>query len=146
MYRRVFGRVLMNAERATVDAGPRPANPGAATVAWWCAIATAALVVIQFALAGYGAFGGSFGPHRVLGTVIGLVTLVLLIAVLIARPGGRLIGIAAGLFVLAGPLQPLFAALGSDVSPSLGALHALGGLGVGALAGMLIGALRPVRS
>ena len=135
----------MNAETAAAGSTQRAARPGVVAAARYLAMATAALWVVQFALAGYGAFGGSFGPHRAVGSLIGLVTLVLLIVVAVAGVRGRLLWVALGLFVLAGPLQPIFAALGKNDGAAFGGLHALGGLGVGALAGMLIGGLRPVR-
>jgi hypothetical protein len=78
------------------------------------AMLTGTLVVIQFALAGYGAFGSfshqrDFGPHETLGNIIAGFTLLILIAVLVARPGMRRIWSSVALLVLAGPVQPLLA-------------------------------------
>src|SRR6185312_299182 len=78
------------------------------------AMVTGTLVVIQFTLAGYGAFGSfshqrNYGPHELLGNIIGGFTLLTLIAVLIARPGARRIWVSVALLVLSGPVQPLLA-------------------------------------
>jgi hypothetical protein len=96
------------------------------------AMATGTLVVVQFALAGYGAFGSfqhhkNFGPHELLGSIIGIFTLLVLIAAAIARPSARTIYQAIILFVLAAPVQPLLADAGKHHA-WVGALHALVGV------------------
>lgn len=96
-------------------------------------------VVVQFGLAGYGAFAhrdGGFDAHETLGSVIGGLTLLLLIVAVIARPGRTpLIG-AIVLFVLAGPVQPLLASLGKDHGAWWGALHAIVGIAILAMCGL----------
>ena len=56
------------------------------------AMATGTLVAVQFALAGFGAFGSfhkerDWGAHETLGTIIGVFTILVLIAAIVARPG-----------------------------------------------------------
>jgi hypothetical protein len=102
------------------------------TVTRVLAMVTGTLVVVQFALAGYGAFGSfqhqkDFKAHEVLGSIIGLFTLLVLIAALIARPSGRTIIQAVILAVLALPVQPLLADAGKHHA-WVGALHALVGV------------------
>lgn len=106
-----------------------------ATLSVLCAIITV-LVVIEFALAGYGAFGASFAPHETLGWGIGLMSLLILIVALVARPSRRAILLATLVFVLAGPVQPLLANLGWD-SAVLGALHAFVGTAIFGMTGTL---------
>src|SRR4051794_4507979 len=64
----------------------------------WLAAITALAVVVQVFLAGVGVFGmnaakaedaSSFDPHRVLGEIIGGLTLLMLIAALVARASRR---------------------------------------------------------
>lgn len=130
-------------------AGERPAGgrrPGTALLA--LAATTLTLTVAQFALAGFGAFsmdktptGNAYGAHMVLGVVIGVVTWLTLITVLAsraARAHRRTLWPAVALALLALPVEPLL----GDVSqhlPGLGALHALTGLAILALAGWLTG-------
>jgi cytochrome b561 len=110
---------------------------------------TLVLVAAQFALAGDGAFstirtraGDPYGAHMILGLVIAALTLVDLIAVLASRslrsrPGT--LWPAVALVVLAVALAPLLAEAGKN-APAVGALHALNGVLVLALAGWLLGA------
>jgi hypothetical protein len=101
------------------------------------------LTVIQFALAGFSAFaeanGGhdSYGAHETMGTVIGVVSLLVLVAALLARPNRATIGQAVGLFLLAGPIQPILANLGRHTASWIGALHAVVGLAIMGLFGIL---------
>jgi hypothetical protein len=107
------------------------------------ALAGAALTAVQFALAGLGAFGllhhehEPFAAHEALGTVIGVASLVLLIVVLAAGVGTRAVVMALVLAVLAAPVQPVLANLGKNGSPWLGALHALSGVAIMALFGLV---------
>lgn len=106
------------------------------------AIITVALAAIQIGLAGLGAFGGSFAAHMTLGYVIGLLTILMLIAALIARPNRGIVVRAIILFVLAVPLQPMLASFGENGSVWVGALHALNGVAITGLAGALAGESR----
>lgn len=107
------------------------------------ALVGAALTAVQFALAGLGAFGllkhqhEPFAAHEALGTVIGVVSLVTLIVVLAAGIGTRAVVMALVLAVLAAPVQPVLANLGKSDSPWLGGLHALTGVVIMALFGIL---------
>jgi hypothetical protein len=99
------------------------------------AMATGTLAVAQFALAGFGAFGSfhkarDWGAHETMGTVIGVFTLLVLIAAIVARPGRRHLIPAIVLFVLAGPIQPILAEAGKNDNVAWGILHALCGVAI----------------
>jgi hypothetical protein len=109
-------------------------------------------VVVQVALAGYGAFNATskadddgsvtkhtvesgFDAHAALGTAILVVMLLLVLLALAGRLGPLWLKWAGGLFVL-GILQLPFAALG-DAVPALGFLHAVNALAIYAAAALL---------
>jgi hypothetical protein len=105
------------------------------------AMATGTLAVVQFVLAGYGAFGSfnhqrNWGAHETLGTVIGIFSMLVLIAAIVARPGTRPLVASIILFVLAGPIQPILADAGKDHGAWWGALHALCGVAILAMCGL----------
>ena len=93
-------------------------------------------VLAQVFLAGVGVFGdhgrqvadaASFDPHRALGTVLGVVAVVLFVVVALARPGrGAALG-ALALAVLTLAAQPLLANAG-DNDKWVGGFHALDGM------------------
>ena len=94
--------------------------------------------VLQFFLAGLGVFrAASFGPHATVGTLLGIVSLILLIlAVLSLRTGTlsrRGVTLAALLFALM-VLQWLLVEVFSGRVPALAALHPVNGLLVVAVA------------
>lgn len=96
------------------------------------AMTTGTLVVVQFALAGFGAFDAfqkqhGFKPHEVLGDIIGGFTVLVLIAAFIARANNRMLIQASLLFIMAAPLQQVLASVGKD-HPWVGAIHALVGV------------------
>jgi uncharacterized protein DUF6220 len=104
------------------------------------AMATGTLAVVQFALAGFGAFGSlshhrDWGPHETLGSIIGGFALLTFIAAIVARPGRLPLIAAITLIVVAGPLQPILAEAGKDHA-WVGALHALGGVVILAMCGL----------
>jgi uncharacterized iron-regulated membrane protein len=106
------------------------------------AMATGTLAVVQFALAGYGAFGSlnkqrNWDAHETLGSVIGGFTLLVLIAAIVARPGRRPLTGAIVLFVLAGPIQPILANAGKNDGVWWGALHALCGVAILGMCGLV---------
>jgi hypothetical protein len=113
----------------------------------WALLVFLVLGLVQIFLAGMGVFAlhgrevgaageTAFSPHRVIGNVMSGVALIILVLVLVARPGtGHVVG-AAILFVLTGIAQTLFANLGGDAS-FFGGLHALDGVAVVGLAGFL---------
>ncbi|MDN3357910.1 DUF6220 domain-containing protein [Actinomadura sp. DC4] len=109
------------------------------------AIVTTLVIVVQFFLAGLGAFHdvrtgetNRFGAHETVGYVIAGLSIVLLVAALLARLGGRAVGMVAFLFVLAGPVQVLLAKAGTDHSEVFGALHGLVGALILGFSGTLI--------
>src|SRR3954464_5533857 len=104
-----------------------------------------AAVVVQVALAGYGAFyaldkskdNGSashdavehgFNAHAILGSAIVVVLLLLLVVAAVGRLGRPWLPISGGLLVL-GALQFAFAELGRQVA-ALGFLHAVTALAI----------------
>ena len=106
------------------------------------AMATGTLAVVQFALAGYGAFGSlhhqkNWGAHEAMGTTIGVFTLLVLIAAIVARPGRRPLIASIVLFVLAGPIQPILANAGNDHGTWWGSIHALCGVAILGMCGVV---------
>jgi peptidoglycan/LPS O-acetylase OafA/YrhL len=97
--------------------------------------------VVQFVLAGYSAFGGSdWEPHQAWGSVLTLISLVLLVLAFFGRR--EALQASAVLFGLM-LLQHVLGAVGTD-APALGALHPLNGLLILGVA-MMAAAGRPVR-
>jgi hypothetical protein len=134
----------------------RPVAPGeqAPPTAWarrdavlFALLATSvALIALQFAFAGFAAFtmdktpsDNAYGAHAVLGLLIAAMTLLILGAVVAspaARAHRRTLWLAIILVVLAVAVQPALGDGGTHV-PVLGALHALNGLLIFAVAGLL---------
>jgi hypothetical protein len=94
-------------------------------------------ILVQFILAGLGTFdtvhGGTFqdsyfSAHNALGFVIAGLTLVILLAAFVARPGRTTLGESILLFVLAGPIQPILGMTGANHAAWVGSLHVLNGL------------------
>jgi len=112
---------------------------------------TLILLAAQFALAGFGAFTKitspavhAYGAHMVLGVVIGALTWLIVAATLASRPARahrRAVWLAVTMAILTIPVEPLLAEAGRHV-PAVGALHALNGLAICALAGWLLAANR----
>jgi hypothetical protein len=115
------------------------------------AILLMAIVVAQFFFAASGAFSTasndeSFGPHRALGYVIFLLPVVMVIVGALARMPGRLIGMAAlvaGLTALQVVIAKVAEALGdtgdsTTAGPLIFGLHAVNGLVIVAVVGMLV--------
>jgi peptidoglycan/LPS O-acetylase OafA/YrhL len=86
-----------------------------------------ACLIIQVFLAGFGVFDdpGAFITHRDFGYLIGLLTLVLLVAAMVGRLGRRQIGLAVLLLVLF-TLQSVFVAVRTEY-PAVAALHPVNG-------------------
>lgn len=113
----------------------------------WALLAFLLAGVAQIFLAGLGVFrlkdqglaaagDTAFAPHRDLGFTMAAIALLILILVLIARPGARAIAGAAVLVLLTSLMQSLLAGLGEDHA-AYGALHALDGLLILGVAGYL---------
>ena len=123
----------------------------------WALTVFLLLGVLQIFLAGMGVFAlngreigaageTAFSPHRLVGNIMSAVALVILVLVLVARPGTADVIGAAVLFVLTGIAQSVFANLGTDAS-FWGGLHALDGLIVIGLAAFLhVKAFRALKS
>jgi Family of unknown function (DUF6220) len=132
-----------SATGASTSAPPRSTSPTAFVIT---ARVTLVLIAVQFGLAGLGAFRGLHGkdtndgwwaPHSMLGYGIALLTLVLLVLALVSKLGRPTVtwtAIAAALTVIG---QPLLAALGDKASPWFGLLHALDGVAIAALLGIV---------
>ena len=116
---------------------------------------TLVLLAAQFALAGFGAFtmvkapaDNAYRAHLVLGLVIGVMTWLILAAALASRPARadpRTWRPAAVLALLAIPVEPLLGDAGTKV-PVIGALHALTGIAICALAAWLMAETRRRRA
>lgn len=84
-----------------------------------------AVGIVSFFLAGLGAFGEGFDAHRISGSLLLLVSLILLILAAVGRR--EALGQSAILFGLM-VLQMALAVLGSEVTSFFGALHPVNGL------------------
>jgi hypothetical protein len=93
-------------------------------------------VLVQVFLAGVGVFGdhaaqvanaSSFDPHRALGTVLGVVAVVLFLVALAARESRRTVVGALLLAALAMAAQPALAS-GGDSNKWVGGFHAIDGM------------------
>jgi hypothetical protein len=74
--------------------------PWARTGHTYVAYALGLLLVIQFLLAGLGTVGGeSIEPHRMVGSLMQLLSLILLVLAVLARYRGPLLGMSIFLFV-----------------------------------------------
>ncbi len=88
------------------------------------------LAILQFFLAGLGVFGDGLGssdydPHRIVGSLLTVVALVLLILAAVGRRPA--LPASAALFVLM-LVQTVLGIAGSEGSSIIGALHPLNGL------------------
>jgi Family of unknown function (DUF6220) len=104
------------------------------------------LLVIQFFLAGLGAFttvhnkkfkDSNFDPHAALGTLMVLLALIVLLVALFGKPGGdarRFSAIIFGLMVV----QLLLAGFGADTAAWIGGLHAVNAVAITGVTVMLI--------
>jgi Family of unknown function (DUF6220) len=106
----------------------------------------ALLIVVQFFLAGLGAFttthnkkfnDNNFGPHAILGTLMVLIALVILIVALVGRWSPQATKLSAALFVLM-VVQLFLGIIGSGTAPLVGGLHAANALLVTGVAFLLV--------
>lgn len=100
---------------------------------------TLAGVLGQFLLAGLAVFGAGFTAHAGLGRALAFFTLLPLLVMAVARPGWRdvLMALAVCVLIIAG--QRYLARVGLETSNAVfGALHALNGFAIGALASLLL--------
>jgi hypothetical protein len=113
----------------------------------WLLLAFLLAGAAQIFLAGLGVFrledqglaaagDTAFAPHRTLGFTMAGIALLILVLAVIARPGTRAIIGSAVLVLLTSLVQSLLAGLGEDHA-AYGALHALDGLLILAIAGYL---------
>lgn len=101
-----------------------------------------------FFYAGAGVFGVKAGvkdatvleAHRMAGSIVQVLALVLLVTALIAKPAGRATVLSAVIFVVSG-LQTMWAGLGVD-HRYLGGVHTLGALVLAVLVAILMRAPR----
>jgi hypothetical protein len=104
---------------------------------------------VQIFLAGFGVFhlhaygldatagDSALTPHRVLGSVMAGIALLIVAFAVAARSGGRAIGLAVVLLAMTSLVQSLLAGLADDHAV-YGGLHALDGLAIIAIAGYLL--------
>lgn len=110
----------------------------------------AGLLVVQFFLAGLGAFttvhderfsDSNFNAHAALGTGLTLVALVVLLLAAAGRWSPRVTKLSAALFVLM-VIQNLLAGFGADNAPAVGGLHAVNAVLITGVAYLLVRAAR----
>ena len=117
----------------------------------WLAVLLFVAVVVQIALAGYGAFhavhaadhhaisqktiNNAFNPHIALGYIIVIVMIVVLLVAAGGRLGKRQVQLA-GLILVLGIVQAILG-MASESTPALGPLHALNALAIFATTGLL---------
>ncbi len=106
----------------------------------------AGLVVVQFFLAGLGAFttihnkkysDGNFGPHAILGSLMVVLALVILIVAAVGRWSPRAARLSGALFGLM-IVQLVLGLIGSGTAPWVGGLHAVNALLITAVAYLLV--------
>jgi len=130
------------------EAAPRTRNRYNAALLVLTSV-TLAVIAAQFALAGLGAFstlrapaGHAYAAHMALGIAIGVLAWIIVAGVLIdpaVRGRAGTLWPAVALALLAIPVEPLLGEAGQHV-PAVGALHAVTGLAIFALAAWLAGA------
>ena len=121
----------------TTRAGAGGLRHGALVAYRWALALFLLDVVVQFFLAGLGAFGGGFDAHVANGFyVIPSLALVVLVLGLVARVGTRDVVLAVVLLLLVVFGQSLLRAL-ADEGAFWGGLHALDGLVILGIAGFL---------
>jgi heme A synthase len=125
-------------------------RPRAAAGYRWLLLLFLVAGVVQIFLAGFGVFhlhaygldapagDSALDPHRMLGSVMGAIAVLILVLAIVARPGSRAITWAIVLVVQTDALQGLLAGLGDD-SAVWGGLHALDGFLAIAVAGYMYG-------
>jgi hypothetical protein len=105
-----------------------------------------ALIVVQFFLAGLGAFttvknekfkDSNFDPHAAVGDLMVLLSLIILLVVLFGRQGGEARRYSAILFGLM-VLQFILAGVGANNLAWVGGLHAVNGVAITGVTVMLI--------
>jgi hypothetical protein len=119
-----------NAAAGTATAAPvSGARQVATTIVRYGAMLFGTAVIVQIYLAGSGIFAAkgpvkdasSLDPHRLLGNILAVLALLLLIAVIVARPSRRVVITVIVLFVLTAVEG--FVAMAGDGAPYVGALH-----------------------
>lgn len=113
-----------------VPGAPSGFRRGSLTVLRVAAGLTLLACVVQFVFAGLGAYGASFEAHRTLGGFIQLMTLVILVVGLLARPSRLTVSLSFLVALLAIAGQSVLANLGDEVNVWFGGLHALTGLAI----------------
>jgi hypothetical protein len=101
----------------------------ATTIVRYGAMLFGTVVIVQIYLAGSGIFAAkgpvkdatSLDPHRTLGNILAVLALLLLIAVIVARPSRRVVITVIVLFVLTAVEGVV--AMAGDGAPYVGALH-----------------------
>lgn len=125
---------------AATSAGPGGFRRGSLTVFRALGALTLLACVVQIVFAGLGAYGASFDAHRALGGIIMMLTVVMLIVVLMARPSWLTVGLTVLVVLLTTVGQTVLAQLGDDTDAWFGGIHALNGLAImGLLARLAFG-------
>ena len=110
----------------------------------------AILLPVQFFLAGLGAFttihnkkfdDNNFGPHGALGSLLGLIAILIVLLALAGRWSSRVTKLSVALFV-AMLVQTILGVSGAGTAPILGGLHVVNALVVVAIAYLLVQAVQ----
>jgi hypothetical protein len=139
--------VLMSESTASTTA--TAARPGAHRAYVILLLAYLIDGVLEIALSGFGVFdldgrklgakgNDAFAAHAMNGLLMSVLALAILVLALVAKEGGRTVGLAVLLLVLTAVVQSVLSGLGDD-TPFFGALHALDGVALLGLAGFLHG-------
>jgi Family of unknown function (DUF6220) len=148
-HRASYGHKEVLMSESTASTSATAARPGAHRAYIVLLLAFLLDGVLQITLAGFGAFdldgrklgakgNDAFAAHAMNGLLMSVLALAILVLALVAKEGGRTVGLAVLLLVLTAVVQSVLSGLGDD-TPFFGALHALDGVALLGLAGFLHG-------
>lgn len=131
---------------AQAQSSPEPVRSGNPKAFLIVGRATLTLIAVQFGLAGYGAFAaldggdlknGAWAPHTMLGYLIALLLVVEAVLAATQRLGTTAVQWMVLVALLAAVGQPLLGVLGHSAGAWFGFLHALNGVTIAAVLGIV---------